>query len=440
MNWRFLVVCGLAGTVFSPLASAQLGNGGFNFNRVTDNTYYYGAEVSEETNEFFVRNRYQDVNTRWQRGFNPLSVRLGAFEALPSLTGIVRATDNLFLDDLNSVTDVGFGIEPSVTVQSTWSRHKIGFDGRVRHTQFVDSRDETATVGGARAFGILDVTSNFAIGASGSFENRREPRVSFGGALGTTERVSVDRFGGEGNLLYRRNRVRLSARGSYTEFDYSDVEQVDGSIADQDFRDFDEFRTAARGDFAISRDWALVGEVEYVDRDNDDSLGLLDRSISGVAIRAGTNFELPFQVRGDILVGFQTFDSANPLLDDINEVAVRAEVFWFPSELTTVRVTAGRDVEDPGAVDASTLLVTRVNGQITQELRRNLLAYLRGGFRDLDFSPTPLEETEFSVGVGGTWKLNENFHLTLGYDFRDRDSTVQPFSENSGTLTLRFFP
>ena len=441
MNWRFFAGCTLAATALTPIASAQLGNGGFDYNRVTSNTYYNGARVDGEENEYFIRNRFQDVANRYQEGYNPLPVRLGAFEALPSLLLSARATDNLFLDDLNDVSDVGFAAEPSVTVQSIWSRHKVGLDARVRHTEYVETGNESATVGGARAFGIVDVTSNLAFGGSVSYRNNREPRVSFGGVLGAAERVESNRAGAEVNALYQRNRLKVASRLSYTDFDFDDVELVDGSLADQDFRDFNEKRGAVRGDYAVTRDWAVVGEVEYIDRQNvGASSALVDRSISGVAVRVGANFELPQKIRGDVLVGYQTFDSDNPLIADIDGVAVRANVRWFPTELTTVRLTAGRDVEDAGPVNASSVVVTRLEAQATHEFRRNLVGFGRVGYRDFNFEANPLSEEEFSVGVGGTWKLNDNAHVSLGYDYNDRSSTIQPFSENSVRLALRLFP
>ena len=167
---------------------------------------------------------------------------------------------------------------------------------------------------------------------------------------------------------------------------------------------------------------------------------MIDRSISGVAFRAGVNFELPQQIRGDVLIGYQTFDSDNPAVSDIDGLAVRANVLWFPTQLTTVRVTAGRDIEDAGPVNAASLVVARVQGQVTHELQRNLLGYVRGGYRDLDFEPTPLTEEEYSLGLGGTWKMNNHAHFSLAYDYTDRSSTVQPFDENRVLLSLRLFP
>jgi len=441
MRSYHLAICSLSAIAVSSVAHGQISSNNFDFNQVTQNTYYYGAEVNAENDEFFVRNRYQDVAFRWQQGYNPLSVRLGAFEALPALLTGATVTDNLFLDNQNEISDVGFEVEPSVTLQSTWSRHKLGFDARVNHTEFIDTSSESATVGGARIFGGLDLTSSFNISGSGSFQNSREPRVSVGGLLAAIERVETNRFGGELNSIYQRNRIKLRARFSYNDFDFDDVELIDGTFADQDFRDFAEIRTAVRGDYAVTRDWSIATEVEYIDRSADnDVVGFLDRNVDGIAVRAGANFELPQNLRGDILVGYQSFNSSSPGVENIDGVSVRADLTWFPTELTTVNLGAGRDVEDAGAVNAASVLVTRANLNVSHEFRRNLVAFARVGFRDLDFEPIDFQEDEFNVGVGGTWKINDNVHLTMNYGFTTRDSIFQPFDENRGTIALRFFP
>lgn len=441
MKFYRSVLCGVSAVAMSTFAHAQVSNNNFDFNRVTGNTYYNGAELDGEGNEFFLRNRYQDAATRWQEGYSPLPVRLGAFEALPTLLAGSFFTDNLFLDNQSQISDFGLFVEPSVTLQSTWSRHQIGFDAKVNHTEFVDTSSESATTGGARVFGGLDVSSNFNISGSGFFNNQREPRVSVGGVLNAIERVESIQAGGEINSIYQRNRLKLRNRVSYTDFNFDDVELVDGSFADQDFRDYREIRGAVRGDYAISRDWSIATEFEYVDRETDSiTVGFLDRNVDGWAVRAGSNFELPYNLRGDVLLGYQSFSPDNPAIDNIDGFSVRANVSWFPTQLTTFNLGVRRDVEDAGAVNASSVLVTGVSLNVSHELRRNLVLFLRGGFDNFDFEPITLDEDQFNVGAGGTWKINRHAHLALRYNYSDRDSAIQPFSQNRVLLSLRLFP
>ncbi len=441
MSFYRIVFCSASVVAMSTAAHAQVSNNDFDFNRLTSSTFYYGAELDAESNEFFIRNRYQDVATRWQPGFSPLPVRFGAFEALPTLLAGSFYTDNLFLDNQSEVSDVGLFIEPSVTVQSTWSRHQIGFDAKVNHTEFIDTSSESATTGGIRAFGGLDINSNFNISGSGFFNNQREPRTSVGGVVNAIERVESVTAGGEINSIYQRNRLKIRNRFAYTDFNFDDVELVDGSISSQDFRDYREISGAIRGDYAISRDWSVASEFEYVDRESDITApGIIDRNVDGYAVRVGSNFELPYNLRGDVLVGYQSFSASSPGIPDVDGFSVRGNVSWFPTQLTTVTVGARRDVEDAGAVNASSVLVTGGNINISHEFRRNFVAFARGGYEEYEFEPIDTSEEQFSFGLGGTWKANRHAHFTLSYNYSDRDSVFQPFEQNRVLFSLRFFP
>lgn len=441
MAFHRLIYCSIASIAISTIAYGQVSNNGFDFNRVTSDTYYSGAKLANENNEFFFRDKYQDVAFRWQPGYNPLPVRLGAFEALPALVAGSFFTDNLFLDDLSQTSDVGLFVEPTVTLQSTWSRHKIGFDAKVNHTEFANTSSESATTGGVRAFGGIDISSILNISGSAFYNNQREPRVSVGGVLNAIERVESVSTGGEVNSIYQRNRLKLQNRISYNDFNFDDVELIDGSFADQDFRDFREIRGAVRGDYALSRDLSIASEFEYVDRETDVvTAGIIDRNVDGYAVRVGTNFELRYNLRGDILLGYQSFTASNPDIPNIDGVSIRANVSWFPSQLTTVNFGARRDVEDAGAVNASSVLITGASLNVSHEFKRNLVAYVKASYEEFDFEPINVSEEQLSFGLGGTFKLNRHAHLSLSYDYTDRSSTLQPFDQNRVFFSLRFFP
>ena len=75
---------------------------------------------------------------------------------------------------------------------------------------------------------------------------------------------------------------------------------TDGTVANLDVRNFDENRVAASAEYAMSRDWAIVGELERVERSYDQlTASGLNRDVTGDIIRIGTNFELPANLRGE---------------------------------------------------------------------------------------------------------------------------------------------
>ena len=442
MKLRNILLGGLLGAGLLPSAAyAQIANANYDYNRVLSGSYYDRAETAEDNEEYFLRNRYPLVEGRWQEGYDPISVRLGAFEARPTLSAAVFSTDNLFLDEQNKVEDTALIVEPSVTVQSTWSTHKIGADAIVRASEFSDTSSESATEGGARVFGVLDVDSNTALGGSVAHRVIREPRASIGGVLGAAERVELQKTGVEANAVISRNRIQIRPRLSFAELDYSDVELNAGGFADQDFRDHEETRAAIRGDYAVNRDVAVVGEVEYVDRSyTANSVGTVNRDIDGVIVRGGANFELQQNVRGDVLIGYQSYDSANPAVGTISGLAASANLTWLPTRLTQVSLLTSRSVEDAGAVDASGAIITRGGVRVVHEFKRNILGSAYGSFEERDFESIALTEEQLGLGLGATWKVNDNVHLSANYDYTDRDSDIQGFDENRLSLKLSLFP
>lgn len=438
---QFLCAAAIGGLI-AGAAHAQVQSVTYDQNRVFFGSYYNGAQAANPgADQYFFRNRYQTPDQRRQEGYDPEQIQLGAFVARPVLEVEAGHVSNLFLSDGNETSDTYVEIEPRVTARTTWSTHMLGADAIVRHTEFFDTSDESATEYGVRGFGVLDVTSEFALGGSVGQRQSREARTAIGSAVNTAERVEFEKSGAEVNATYEAGRVRLRGRVSTETFDFEDVELIGGGTADQDFRDYDQNRVAASAEYAVNRDWSVIGEVEQISRDYDPpAVGQVNRDIEGYVVRAGTSFELQSNVRGQVTAGFQSFEPDDPTLDTIDGLALNGNVQWFPTELTVLSLNATRDVADAGSVNDASAVLTRFGVGIDHELRRNLI--LRGNITQekREFEPSGREDDQTSFRVAGLWKLNRNVHLETGYQFVTRDSDVQPFDDNRLTARLRFFP
>ncbi|MBL7599222.1 outer membrane beta-barrel protein, partial [Escherichia coli] len=75
-----------------------------------------------------------------------------------------------------------------------------------------------------------------------------------------------------------------------------------------------------------------------------------NRDSSGYEALVGVNFEVGAVARGELAVGYisQEYDSA--AFSNIDGFGARAQVQWFPTELTTFTVTGSRTIEDSGIV------------------------------------------------------------------------------------------
>ncbi|WP_084395821.1 outer membrane beta-barrel protein [Henriciella aquimarina] len=401
-----------------------------------------GAAQADAQESFFERNRYVSVTERAQPEYDPIPIRLGAFEATPELRTGVGQRSNLFASSTNEVDDTFFLIAPSMDVVSTWSRHQLGASVSAEATEYADTGSESTTDLRARAFGRIDANSRFSIVGAALAEETYEPRSAAASNPAAAEPVEVNRFGGETGADYETGRVRLRGRLSYDSYDYKDVPLNGGGLLDQDFRDRDDTSANVRVSYAPRRDWAVFAEGVVTDREYDtpDTPGALNRDSTGTTVRAGVNFELPVLIRGDVAVGYHQYEYDDAAFNDIDGLSVEANASWFVTQLTTISGTATRRVIDPGLQDSAGATLTGVTLRADHELRRNLLINAEIDYAGYDFETVNRDDDRIRLGAGATWKLNRNVAVDVTYQYTDQDSNLQPFTDNRLLLALTLRP
>ncbi|MEM6555639.1 MAG: outer membrane beta-barrel protein, partial [Pseudomonadota bacterium] len=135
-----------------------------------------GTVAAQEDEDFFIRDKYEAVTERAQPEFDPLPVRVGAFEARPQAGFSAGFTDNLFATTTNETDDTFVGFAPSVELDSTWSRHALGFNLDLDHLEYTDVSSESRTNLGLGAEGRLDASTAVALFGSVRFDDLTEPR------------------------------------------------------------------------------------------------------------------------------------------------------------------------------------------------------------------------------------------------------------------------
>ena len=396
--------------------------------------------VAQEEN-LFARDRYVSVTEREQPAYDPQPIRLGVFDIRPELATGIGFTSNLFFEPSNGEGDGFVQIRPSVTGETTWSRNQLGFDVNLNYNEFFSNSSETVTNFNTRGFGRLDIGSNTEITAAVFGGVQNEARSSSAAAAAAVEPIRIVRYGAELAGQHQTGRLRLGAGVSATQSNFEDVELFGGGELDQDFRDRLEIVASGRAAWALQRDLAVVGRVTYTDRNASSPtvLSPLDRDSNGVAVEVGANFELPVLLRGEVTVGYQSFDFSADEFGSIDGVAVNANLQWFPTQLTTVSAEVGREVIDPGLNASAGAFRTGVRFGVDHELRRNILLRMRAGFSRADFEAIDREDDLYTVGFGALWKINRRVYLDSNYTYTDQDSDIQPFSENRLLFSLRLF-
>ena len=84
----------------------------------------------------------------------------GGFVVFPRLDIRERYDDNIFATENDRASDFATLISPSISVESTWSRHGLGLQAFGVFTRFAEHGTEDSEQGGANLTGRLDITEN----------------------------------------------------------------------------------------------------------------------------------------------------------------------------------------------------------------------------------------------------------------------------------------
>jgi hypothetical protein len=153
---------------------------------------------------------------------------------------------------------------------------------------------------------------------------------------------------------------------------------------------------------------------------------------NGGSVLAGLDYSATGVFRYRALVGYEVRNYQAGVYGQISSPIIEASVTWQPTLLTTVVLSARRDIEDSLSEAVSEFTYTTGSLSISHELRRNveLSASLQVQTADSRASSVVTEgsifnteaghQTIYSAGLSANWKLNRMLSLTLSDSFSAR--------------------
>jgi hypothetical protein len=420
-----LAVAGDAGWALAQEAAPASGDQPVLSNR--DQASVNAALTNTQAYSNFTRDRNVSVRQRPHPGYEALGLREGAFMVWPKLNATVERNDNIFATSIDQQSDTVWRFAPEIDVTSNWSRHYLGAYARAtlnRYTDFTSENTEDYAVG---ADGRLDVLRTAQVNAGASWSQLTEPRTS-APAQGLSHPTQYDWTVGYISGAREFNRLRLSGRLDAQNFNYINVS------GNPQQHDRDRLLTVATGrvDYAVSPDTALFVELAANNRDYRLSAtpsvlatypGFQNRDSNGVQALVGANFEITALTRGEIGVGYIRQQFKNGAFSDISGFGARAQVEWFPTQLTTVTFTGSRTIEDAGIIGASGYLSTNLGIQADHELLRNVIITGQAGYGNDEYKGIDRNDKRYTAGLSATYLLNRKVGVTVGYSY---------FKQNSG--------
>ncbi len=148
-----------------------------------------------------------------------------------------------------------------------------------------------------------------------------------------------------------------------------------------------------------------------------------DHDATVLDLRAGATRELTPTVRGEATLGYARLETDGRGLEDLNHFVYDANVTWEPSALTTLQVTASRDVDPTSTSGVAGALQHQVGLRVDHDLRRfwtvtGLLTWSREDFDQID---TFNQQIDASVEM--TYLINRELAILARYAYTDFDSS-----------------
>jgi len=381
-------------------------------------------QAQSQAGDMFARDRGVPVRQRPRPEYEALGLPVGMFTAFPSLQIDAEYSDNIFAVATGIDSDWIVRVKPEIQLESGWSRHALGVYARANISRYQDFDAESFEDWGVGASGRLDITRAANLAAGVDYASLTEPRSSSNAPASTREPVTYDMASAFLTGTKVSGRTKLSARADVREFDYEDALTLAAVVVDQDNRDRTITSLTGRGDYAISPDTAVFVQATANARDYDTatSLVLPARDSDGYELLAGANFEMGAVARGEVAAGYivQEFDAS--AYNQIDGFGARAQLEWFPTQLTTVTATASRTIEDSGIAGSGGYLSTSVGARIDHELLRNVLLNADITFSSDAYEGIDRDDDRFLYSVGATYLLNRRVGLSVSASHFEQSS------------------
>ncbi|MGL5838579.1 MAG: outer membrane beta-barrel protein [Sphingorhabdus sp.] len=385
--------------------------------------------------------RHIAVRERVIPGYEAREVRLGSLILSPSVETAIRYSDNVLALDADRIADASLLLRPNMQLRTDWARRLVSLSASSAIERFADRPSENAETLDLSAYAFQEFGAGGRIRAIAGYRQGRESRESQN-AFALTERpIRFRETRGALGASYRFARVQLSGEAGLTRTDFSDGRLPDGNALDQDYRDADTFRLRSRVEFAQSSALAYFAQatrdhVNYRDPAVQGSI----RNSTTIELLGGVRFELPIAARGEIGIGYLRANYADPGFRDFSGLAVNANLALFPTQLTTVTLSAERSVRDSGISASRGYIATLAGVQVDHELLRSLILSASARFEGNSFNGIDRRDRRTEFGAGADYRLNRNFTLRARFDRLDLSSSgverYKSFARNRFSLSL----
>ncbi len=380
------------------------------------------------------------VTSRPRTDYDPLGIRLGGFRLNGAIETGPGWDSNLFGDENNVTSDGFFEHRLNLGIESNWTTHAVGASASGIVRQYFENTSQNWEDWSAGGFGRYDFSADTNILASyRHFQEHLEVDSIDVQSAGLSRPVpyNSDQFQVTGTTRF--NRVGLLASGVYQTFRFEDV-TIGSTRNEISQNDFDSIIGSLGTSYSLSPGRNITAVVRLQDIEYSDQISRERNSFTWEAL-AGFDYDFDGVWQGRIAVGWRQRKYEGDNIQTLEGPAFEGQLTWAATQLTTLRLTVSRTIEESIRQDAVSFQRTRAAIAVDHEYLRNVIlgAELRGDRREYE-SPNQTA-TDAVLALSARYLLNRNMTLIGTYAYSSRlESTggLNEYSRNLFLLRMRF--
>ncbi|MBW4329912.1 outer membrane beta-barrel protein [Stakelama sp. CBK3Z-3] len=372
------------------------------------------------------RGRNVSVLDRERPEYEPTGIPVGGFIAYPEVTAGVGYSDNVLGNTTVKRSDGFFALDPSILLESNWSRNSVTLSGGGNFRRFFDVTEKNEDGYHADATGRLDIKQGTYILGSAGIRRSYQAQYASDVPENTLGNIAYLRKQALLRGQYETGRFRIIGAANVVNLDFNDVRSLGGTVIDQDFRDRTETVGAARLEYALSPDLSVFGEGDYKNIDHDQKLigTVPNRDGHEFKLLGGVSFDLTALMRAHVGAGYiqRDFD-ASQQYPRMSGLAFDTRIEYFPSGLSTVSLVVKREIEEAVTSGTSGYFADTAAIRVDHELLRNLLLYIGSQYQRNDFENLDRKDEIALFEGGANFLVSQEWALGGGLLYSRRSSS-----------------
>ena len=233
------------------------------------------------------------------------------------------------------------------------------------------------------------------------------------------------------------NRLQISAGATVDRTAFTDSKLTDGTTSSNDDRNFNQLGGLARVSYELTPGVKPFVEAEADRRVHDlqfDRDGFARDSTGGYT-KAGTSFEFSRLLTGELSLGYEARNYADPRLDRLQGLLTAASLVWTATPLTTARFVSNTSIDETTLRGASGILTHTYTVELDHDFRRWLTGIGKFTYATLDYQGGGRSDKAYSLEGDLVYKMTRNLWLKGSLRRDILDSNV-PGSNSAATVVM----